>query len=265
VAYVNPREPGESILVRAYSAKPYVGTLVALAAALVGAGLVATRSLGGARSTMAAVTLDDSGWRLLMPRTNLTRQKRDAYFWAVGLAAVLAPLTLHWIVLAGQRDAVPLIVCGMLAAVWVGAMVHAFRRWSIAGTLSDARLRVRPAPLQRGEAFAMELEADAYVPLRVQSVLARVICTEHYREKRGNKTSYGTRTHTERETMLSDQTQIPAGQVLEGRGELTVDRAAPPTTDLTVKEYPYYTWDLRIHIVLEGAADYVAVFPLEVT
>jgi hypothetical protein len=57
---------------------------------------------------------------------------------------------------------------------------------------------------------------------------------------------------------------VKAGEEISGAGEVVFDASVPPTTDLTLKNYPYYTWEIRLALVLEGAVDYTAVFPLEV-
>jgi hypothetical protein len=140
----------------------------------------------------------------------------------------------------------------------------AYRRWSVARHVSDARLRIRPAPMRRGEPLALEVGIDAYSPLRVTHMAARIVCVEHYKERRGNKTYYGTRTHAEKMTQLCGAAAVAAGSELTGQGEITVESHLPPTTDLAVKQYPYYTWEIRLKAALEGMVDYAAVFPLEV-
>jgi hypothetical protein len=90
------------------------------------------------------------------------------------------------------------------------------------------------------------------------------MCNEHYREKRGSKTYYGTRPRTEKTVAFCGPATIPAGQELAGKAETLFDRDLPPTTDMTIKNYPYYTWEIRLVLELDGMVDYTAVFPLEV-
>ena len=262
-AYVNPQNPDESILVRGYSYIPYGLGMGALLAAAVGAGMF-TGVIGAARDKMAAVALDDSGWQLLLPAVPVRRQFRNAGIWLIGGSAALIVMPAHWVLVAGQGGLTVLITGALALGVTASLATVAFRRWSVCRHLSDARLRIKPAPMCRGEAFAMEVEIDAYAPLRVTGMNARLICTEHYREKRSNKTYYGTRTRTEKTVELRAAGTVAAGEAVAGRGEVLFDRDVPPTTDITIKNYPYYTWDIRLLLALEGMVDYTAVFPLEV-
>jgi len=52
--------------------------------------------------------------------------------------------------------------------------------------------------------------------------------------------------------------------VLEGGGEVMVGQDLPPTSDLTVKMYPHYTWEVRVEVAIDQHADYCGVFPLKV-
>ena len=111
----------------------------------------------------------------------------------------------------------------------------------------------------------MELEADAFTPLRVTQSRCRIVCTEHYKERRGSKTQVGTRKKGEQVAILSEKTEVSAGQLLTGKGELLFDPAAwPKSTDTGPKNYPYYTWAATVEIDLEGMVDYRGQFPLKV-
>jgi hypothetical protein len=259
-AYINPLNPSESILIRQYSFTPYLLSMAFLVATGIGAGLC-FGFIGGALATMKAVPLDDR--LLLLPTRNLRQRARQAWSWLFWIALSTLPLSIHWLMVAGIASAiVPLFV---VLLVLVCFATIAVRRRSIARHLSDARLLVKPAPMVRGTPFLIELESDAYSPLRVKSATACLVCTEHYKEKRGNKTSYGTRKHAERKVPLCTSCEVPPGQLLTGKGELLVAEGEyPPTTDVTVKLYPYYTWAVRVDIELDGLVDYQALFPLTV-
>jgi hypothetical protein len=264
-AYVNPEQPEESVLERMYSGTPYFFCTVGLLLIGIGVGLL-TGLIGGERETMAAVPLDDSGIQLLLPARPLRAILREAI--AILMAALIAvvPPAAHWLLAARQsmNSNLGLLIVGEGIVLLVLA-VKAFNRWNVCRRLSDARLRVRPAPMVRGQVFTMEMEVDAYSPLRVRKSQARVRCVEHYKEKRGNKTATGTRTKGEQTADLSDAAKIPAGQLLPGKAELFFPaNELPPTSDLSTKLYPYYTWEIHVHIDLEGMADYRAVFPLAV-
>ena len=262
-AYVDPQHPADAILVRDYSFLPYGFGMGTLLAAAFGAGML-VGVIAPARQKMAAVALDDSGWQLLLPAQPLRRQYFNAVVCLLGGAAALLVMPAHWILIAGQTGPAAWISGAIVLGLVAALAIIAYRRWSVCRHLSDARLRVKPAPLQRGEPFAMELGLDAYSPLRVRKTLARIMCIEHYQEKRGSKTYYGTRTRAEKGVEFSAQTTIPAGEEFAGKGEALLDRDLPPTTDITIKNYPYYTWEIRLLMELQGMVDYTAVFPLEV-
>jgi hypothetical protein len=262
-AYVNPRNPTEAVLVRDYSFFPYAFGMGTLLAAAVGAGMVAG-VVRTSRTKMAAVALDDSGWQLLLPQIQLHNQLRNAVFWLIGGGIVIVLMPAHWLLVAGQTGLPASISSGIALAFIVALAIVAFRRWSVARHVSDARLRVKPAPVPRGAPFAMEVGIDAYAPLHVTQMNARVLCIEHYKESRGTKTHYGTRTRGEKSVMLCGPGVTPAGQEIAGTAELTLEQNLPPTTDITIKSYPYYTWEIRLKLALEGMVDYAATFPLEV-
>ncbi len=262
-AYVDPQNPDDAILVRDYSFLPYGFGMGTLFAAMVGAGMLAG-VVGAGRTRMAALALDDSGWQLLLPRIQLRKQFRNAVLWLIGGSAAIVAMPAHWVLVAGQSGLATSISGAIALAVIAGLAIVAYRRWSVSRHLSDARLRIRPAPVPRGEPFALEVGIDAYTPLRVAGMNARLVCTEHYKEKQGSKTTVGTRTRTEQTVVLCGPSETPAGGEVAGQAEVTLDCSLPPTTDLTVKVYPYYTWEIRLALALEGMVDYAAVFPLEV-
>ena len=261
-AFIDPQNPAEAILVRDYSFFPYGFGMGTLFAAAVGLGMLGG-VIGTARTKMAAVALDDSGWQLLLPQAQLRKQYRNALLWLIGGTLAILPMPAHWIVIAGQGGLAALIGGVIALAVIAGLAVLLFRRWSVSHHLSDARLRIRPAPMCRGEPLALDVSLDAYAPLRIAAMTARILCLEHYKEQRDNKCVYGTRTHAEKTVPLSGPAAIPAGGEVTAQGEINFDRSLPPTTDITIKNYPYYTWEIRLSLVLEGMVDYAAVFPLE--
>ena len=263
-AYIDRDNPSDSILVRDYSAQPYIFTTICLLVAAFGAGLL-TQVIGTARTTMAALALDDSGWQLLLPTLNLRKSYRHAVGIFITMALVLLPPLFHWLLIANQRSFLTWLVTGILSIILLLFLILVIRRWNISRHISDPRLRVRPAPLRRGEPFSIELEADAFTPLRVTQARCRVVCTEYYKERRGSKTQVGNRKKGEQTAILSEKTEIPAGQLLTGKGELLFDSAAwPPSTDTGPKNYPYYTWAATVEIDLEGMVDYRGQFPLKV-
>jgi hypothetical protein len=99
--------------------------------------------------------------------------------------------------------------------------------------------------------------------LKVEGVTARLRCIEHYKERRGNKTSYGTRPKGEWAVTLCAPTTAVSGGVIGGSGEVVVEEAYPPTSADRVG-YPYYTWEVVLQTSLAGAADYVETFVVEV-
>ena len=119
--------------------------------------------------------------------------------------------------------------------------------------------------MRRGDVFVLELDADAYAPLRVKEARARVVCIEHYRQRSGNKTTYQTRIRGEQTAVFRQNVEIPAGQLLEGKGELFFPAGSLPPTDANTSVYPHHTWEIRLEVELEGAVDYHATFPLTVT
>lgn len=91
---------------------------------------------------------------------------------------------------------------------------------------------------------------------------ARLLCIEHYRERRGSKTYSGTRTYDEKIVELSGTEILAAGADADGAGEVLIGGYLPPTG--SDKTYPYYTWEIRLKVELQNMVDYNAVFPLDV-
>jgi hypothetical protein len=260
-AYVNPDDPAESILVRQYSFTPYVFTAAGILLAEIGIGIL-TRVLGGASTTMTAIALDDSGWQLLLPQRSLRRRFTDSLCWTLGAALATVPALFHYIQIAGQKNGIAIfwaIAIGVTLAI-LGFMT--LRRWSLTRHVSDARLRIRPAPMKLAEPLEIDVEMDAFTPLRVKEFLAKLICQEHYRERRGTKTQTGVRVKGEFPLRLAADTQIPAGQTLAGKGQFVLEGPWPATSN--AKVYPYYTWQISISAKLSGSPDYTSLFPLTV-
>jgi hypothetical protein len=262
-AYVNPGKPDEAFLVRDYSFSVYGGGMGTLAGAVLGLGML-LGLVGKGRTKMAAVALDDSGWQLLLPQLQMRKQFWRSVCWLIGAVMALVGWPIHWFVVAGQGGTAGLVAATIVVVVLAVCGTIVFRRWSVSHHISDARLRIRPAPMIRGQSFAFDVGIDAQVPLHVSSMTAQVVCLEHYKENRGKKVVYGTRNHVEKSVPLSGSAEVKAGEEISGAGEVVFDASVPPTTDLTLKNYPYYTWEIRLALVLEGAVDYTAVFPLEV-
>lgn len=263
-AYVNPADPSKAILLRDYSALPFIFVIPGEICFLIAAGLL-IGVVGGGRHRMGAVALDDSAWRLLVPRENLRRQFIDSIFWLAGAALIFGIPFFYWRFMAGQGGA-PGIVLGLLlfaALAIAGSVVYG--RWSASRHISDARLRVQPVPMRRGEQLSLKVEADAYIPLSVKKIEARLLCTEYYKEKRGRGTTWGTRPVAEFKAVLGSASQVEKGLAVQGAGVLTCKETSPATsTREERKSYPQYDWEIHIHIALEGAADYRAAFPIEV-
>ena len=226
-AYVNARNPQEAVLVRAYNVLPYALGMAALVAAAVGLGmLVGVISAG--RTEMKAIALDDSGWQLLLPQRQLRRLVSNAVAWLIGGTLAVVVMPAHWLLVAGQGGVTGLVLGTIAAGIIAGLGIVAYRRWSVSRHVSDARLRIRPAPMRRGESLAMEVGMDAYAPLQVLAMKAKVLCIEHYKERRGQKTVYGTRTREEKAVELNGPGSVKAGEEIAGQGEVTFDTAAPP-------------------------------------
>ena len=263
-AYIDPQNPSDAILLKRYAANPYLTTHFGLLGVGIAIGFF-TGVIAGVRRKMSAIALDDSSWRLLLPTENLRRKCMNATLWCLWITlAGWLPL-LHWYLAANQGGTYGALMGILAAALTLAFAAFAVMRWNITRHLSDARLRVNPVPMQRGQPLALELEADAYRALFLQSAAAKFRCIEHYKERRGNKTTAGTRIRFEHEVILSHAAKIEAGQPLLLKGEFACDTSPPPTTDISaIKAYPHYTWEVRLHIELEHAPDYRAVFPLEV-
>jgi hypothetical protein len=136
------------------------------------------------------------------------------------------------------------------------------RAWSVSRNMSDPRVLVKPAPLKLGQPFGFRMELDAYSPMRVTKVEAKLACVEHYRERQGNKTHTGTRDKGTKVLELPGG-EVAAGGMLEREGEWSVGHDEWPASGNSTQGYPYYTWEVRLNVVVDGAADYSGVFPLD--
>jgi hypothetical protein len=161
------------------------------------------------------------------------------------------PALFHYVQIAGQRNGIAIfwsIAVGATLAI-LGFMT--LRRWSLTRHLSDARLRIRPTPMKLAEPLEIDVEMDAYTPLRVREFAAKLVCQEHYRERRG-----------EVPLRLVADAQIPTGQTLAGKGQFVLEGPWPVTSN--ARSYPYYTWQLHIQAKLVGLPDYAGIFPLTI-
>jgi hypothetical protein len=262
-AYVDPAAPQDAVLVKTYSTSPYFISLIALAVAAAGLAL-ATGSLGAGRSTMQAIPFDDQGWQLLLPNKSIRRRRRDALFLVLISALPTAFAIAHYLRVV-RPIAIPGYIMIALASGLVGIeLVLLIRAFAVARRVSDARLQINPAPMNLHQPLRLRAELDAYHPLRVTSLRATLRCIEHYKERQGSKTVYGTRTRIEKIASLAADISAPAGQLLAGEAQLQCDPAAsPPSRDPRApKAYPWFSWEIHLDLALAGSPDYHAAFPL---
>ena len=265
-AYVDPSDPTMAILLRDYSLTPYVLSIALFLVAVLGMawlmGLV-----WNVRTKMVGISMGAEGWTLLMPQWRLRTGLWRAVYWWVGITAAVVPLLGHFLWASGRRDAVAALWAAAAGVVWVGLGIWAYRRWRISGHVSDARLQVNPAPMELGKPLRLRVELDALSPLRVSGFRAKLVCVQHYKEKRGSKTVYGTRVQGERSVEMVEEgevQQVSAGEVLAAEGEVVFEGASwPGSWDGMVKMFPYFTWEVRVSVELLGMVDYAAVFPVE--
>lgn len=262
-AYVNPRDPGDAFLIPEYTWFPYPFLIAGLATLSVGIALLS--GMAGRRWQPRAVAVDGSGWQLVMPRDGRREFAAWAFWAGTALIALGLPLG-HWMLVAGQRGIFAMIV-GMLLVAGLAIPGWAMlRRWSGSRFLSPARVRMKPWPIVRGEVAEVEIEADARRPMNIKQITAKFICTEHYREKSGGETTQGTRKRLERVVPLAQAARIREGDTLQGKGSFLCSKEeAPPSCAMEgKKEYPYYTWEMRLEMGIEHAPHYRATFPLAV-
>jgi hypothetical protein len=210
---------------------------------------------------MQAVLLDPAGWHLLLPEKNVKRNFRDAMLSFLLMSLPLVVVLVH--LLMRKRDLgffgwIPVLA---VVLVLVFQVIWVVRAWSVSRNMSDPRVLVKPAPLRIGEPFGVKIELDAYSPMKVSKVEAKLVCVEHYQERRGNKTQTGVRDHRT-EAMVLAGGDVAAGGMLEREGEWTVTDW-PASQPLNSRVYPFYTWEVRLDVAVDGAADYRGVFPLE--
>jgi hypothetical protein len=262
-AYVNPEHPEEAVLVRDYLPEPYFLGMLTLPACALGLCLLGG-FIGGGRKRMEAVALDDSGWRLLLPYVEIGKALRSAWVCFAGFGLAVLPVPLHWTLRADQGGVPGAIFWGLAAGTIVGLGVVLYRRRSVSRHVSDARLHISPAPVRRGHPLSLAVDIDARVPLHVTRITARLLCTEHYREKRGSKTYTGTRKYHEQAVELGGGELVGTGKNVDGNGETMLNPDLPGSSDTLVKTYPYYTWEIQLKLELYNMVDYGATYPLEV-
>ena len=261
-AFVDPADPAESVLLQVYTSTPYFLSALALAAAAAGMGLL-TGILGPGRTTMQAVPLGSAGWSLLLPGKTIRRHRRDAALLLLLSGLPTAALLAHYLLVVRPVSTGGWVLIILLPVPIIIELMFLVRAYILARHISDARLQVNPAPMDLGHIIQLRAEIDAYHPLRVTSFLATIVCIEHYKEKSGNKTVYGARDHVEKTIDLAANISVPAGQLLSGEGQVQFDRNSPHGRDSrAVKSYPYFTWEVRIRLVLAGSPDYRVIFPL---
>ena len=263
-AYYNPRAPAESFLLAEYTCFPYIFLIPGLAIATAGAGLLS--GLLGRTVRPIAVALDTSGWQLVMPRDSLRQRLRTSLKVFATIAIVLGLPLFHWTVIACQMG----LFGEILGAVTLLALAFPawsiFSRWNASRFLGDPRVLIRPWPLQRGQPVELQIEADARRSLDIVEAHARFLCTEHYREGRGDEAKQGTRKRFDRTVPLAEASRITEGNTLEARGIfLCTQEEAPGTSDISMKKvYPWYTWEMHLEITPRHAPAFKSAFPLRV-
>jgi hypothetical protein len=268
-AYVDPWDADNAVLIREYAAPPYWGAVVFWWLTLVGL-MMAAGAMSSPGYGMRGVALGGSGFWLILPGKNLRRKKWESVAWTVGLVIPTVLLDVHY----GMRGwpfgvgGWALLIVTAPAAGLVAVM--GVRRWSMARTMSDARVQVSPVPVVRGEALIVQVEWDALKRVRVEGITAKLVCVEHYREQRGNKTNYGTREKGEQGLGMDwPKEPVERGGIVQSRGEAVMGATGPATTAGLGERrkkpgYPFYTWELRVEAKLAGAVDYEEKFFVDV-
>lgn len=260
-AYVDPRDASNSVLIKQYSSGPYWVALFGLAGAMLGLFMT-----GGVTSTgpagMRAVAMGE-GWQLLLPRKNLKKRYRQSVMWWVGTAAITLLVMGHYLKVVHPYAAGGYFLLIVAGGWLVWQTVRTLRRRILRGTVSDARVQVNPVPMRREAPVGLRVELDALRPLRVEEAKARLVCTEHYQERRGNKTQVATRVKGERVIEICGAKPVGAGELVEGEGVVELDPTWPATS-AKQNVYPHYTWAVKVKVKLAGAADYAEEFVVEV-
>jgi hypothetical protein len=261
MAYVDPQDGSKAVLVKRYAAEPYWFGWFGLYAALVGVMMTVGLTRTGPKG-MRTVPLGE-GWELLLPRKNLKKRYRESLVWCVGTLAIAGVVAGHYLMKVRPYGVGGYVLLALVAGWVLWQAVRTWRRRAVSGSVSDARVQLNPVPVRREGPLALRVELDALKPLRVEEATARVVCTEHYQERRGNKTQVGTRVKGETAIPLCGAKQVAPGEMVEGEGTVELDPSWPGTS-ADQKHYPHYTWSVKVKVKLAGMADYAEEFVVEV-
>ncbi len=261
VAFVNPQNPKESFLVKEHSFTPY--TLVLIPAALIGVGLLTLlRVIAGARDSMAAIALDASGWKLLLPDIALRKRFMNSVITLILSLALFSPIAIHYLLVTERVRIFPAIALSVLAILNLFLVISLLRAWWVHRGLSDARLTVNPAPASRDQSLQIQVEMDILAHGTLTKFVAALVCQETYQTQSGNKKTIATREYSRTSIVLLPETALVANQMLSGEGRFEISAGSRPTVG--GPGFPRYTWSIEILAHLKGAPDYKGTFPLTV-
>jgi hypothetical protein len=253
-AYYNPRKPGEACLLRRYSATPYLGLLLS-------AFLSALTSRWALKSyydrSQEPVPIDNGTFEL-MPQAKLKPQlfitKVSVLLW-YGIGAFAA---MHYSIMFSAhqfaRPAIGFGIFGLLGWRYVGPMIYWMR---LNSRLEDARLFLEQPAAILGRPCKFTISQPALSALRLNVVRLELCCC--------GTAAFGMVEVLHKSVICESKglALVPGG-TLEYSGNLTPPLGQRPTGRDASGNMNRIWWKLLFVSSVQGAPDYVAVFPIEI-
>ena len=267
--YHDPKNPGQSFLVRRWDFWPYLFILApmiyfSLGIGLWGAGLV---KLDTPPVEIAAT----DGW-IELPIQTALRQKQTAWrmiaaaWWVVGLLACG-----HYFLSARKAyESDALLFGGIYAALGMLPLFLTTRYWLITRNAADARAFIDQRDVRLGDVINVRTEQAFHRPLLIHRLDLGLVL-----ERTDEQRPRGSDSTGKREIKVSTlweswgkeivrNEQSTTGRPLAAKHQFQIPADHPPSSPRGSLEYPRYEWRLVMRVKIAGAPDYHAAFPIQV-
>lgn len=261
-AYHDPADPGAAFLYRHYSFSPYLFVFFGMIFVTV---VLALLLGGGGYDRAPTAPATDDGWFALKPTSRIGRRQAIANILAVLWCGVVGLAWGHYAAVADRPLETAATVTGVIGLVVGGVLVGgAVYYWLLERKIGDAAVAVSVPVVHSGEAFQVRVTQPLRDNVVLEEMLVGLQCQVTTKERRGNKTSYQTRTLFE-ETQQAAGADFPrAGENLLAVCELLAPAGQPSSTPTGWGDYPRYEWFVTVTTKLTGSPDYRAKFPVRV-
>ncbi|MCC6580470.1 MAG: DUF3592 domain-containing protein [Phycisphaeraceae bacterium] len=262
-AYVNPADPSKAFLIPHRAYFPYIFTQFPMLFLLVGFQILSYRSPGSndRRPPQQRAT----GEFVLRPVKSIRGRAVGALVLTIAWLGVGGASAGHYFLFADQPyEMLAFIAAPIYAGVGfvpVGMLIY---NVLVLRDLDEPTVMTDTDRFLLGQPFTLLFEQRVRTAMKITSVKAKLVCQRTMRTRSGKKTTYATDACYETSQTLVDNQSLEPGQPISAMTQFTPPAEQSATSPRKPIVYPYYDWELRIHVEMPGRPDYHGTFAITV-